>query len=55
MRELFEYRAPLGPLGRIVQRLFLTAYMRRFLMARMRELKTVAESDAWDRFMPPAT
>jgi hypothetical protein len=29
--------------------------MRRFLKARMRELKNVAESDAWGRFMPPET
>ena len=55
VRDVFEYRAPLGLLGRIAERLFLTAYMRRFLDARLRALKVLAESDAWVRFVPPAT
>jgi ligand-binding SRPBCC domain-containing protein len=53
MRDVFEYAAPLGPLGRLAERLFLTAYMRRFLEARNRELKAVAESDDWAQFVPP--
>jgi len=52
MRDVFEYRAPLGPLGSVAERLFLTAYMRRFLSARMRELKALAESEAWIGFVP---
>jgi ligand-binding SRPBCC domain-containing protein len=55
LRDVFDYRAPLGPLGWLAERLFLSAYMRRFLLARMRELKVLAESDAWARFVPPAT
>ena len=55
MRDVFDYRAPLGPVGWLVERLFLSAYMRRFLLVRMRELKALAESDAWARFVPPAT
>jgi hypothetical protein len=55
VRDVFEYRAPLGPLGRLVERLFLTAYMRRFLEGRAWELKTLAESDGWVQFLPPAT
>ena len=55
LRDVFEYRAPLGPLGWVAERLFLTAYMRRFLLARMRELKTLAESAAWVELVPPAT
>src|SRR5262245_8946991 len=54
LRDDFDYRAPLGPLGWLAERLFLTAYMRRLLFARMRELKVLAESDAWVRFVPPA-
>src|SRR5262245_62035929 len=28
MRDVFDFRAPLGPLGRLAESLFLTAYMR---------------------------
>ena len=52
MRDVLEYAAPLGPLGRLAERLFLTAYLRRFLEARNRELKAVAESDLWRQFVP---
>ena len=55
LRDVFDYRAPLGPVGRVAEHLFLTAYMRRFLLARLHELKTLAESDAWVEFIPPAT
>ena len=44
MRDVFDYAAPLGPLGWIAERLFLTAYMRRFLEARNDVLKAVAET-----------
>jgi ligand-binding SRPBCC domain-containing protein len=53
IRDVFEYTAPLGLLGRIAERLFLTAYLRRFLEARNRELKAVAESRVWVQFIPP--
>ena len=52
MRDVFDFRAPLGPLGRVAERLFLTRYMRRFLAGRARALKEVAESDAWRRYLP---
>jgi ligand-binding SRPBCC domain-containing protein len=52
LRDVFDYRAPLGPLGWIAERLFLNAYMRRFLLARMRALKALAESGDWIRFTP---
>jgi len=51
VREVFDYQAPFGLLGRIAERLFLTAYMRRFLLARGRALKVLAESSAWRRFL----
>jgi ligand-binding SRPBCC domain-containing protein len=54
LRDVFDYRAPLGPLGWLAERLFLSAYMRRFLLIRVRELKVLAESDAWAKFVPPA-
>lgn len=55
MRDVFEYAAPLGLVGKLAERLFLTAYMRRFLKARNRELKAVAESSEWVQFVPPVT
>lgn len=55
LRDVFDYRAPLGPLGWLAERLFLSAYMRRFLATRLRALKALAESDAWVRFVPSTT
>ena len=52
MRDVLDFAAPLGPLGRLAERLFLTAYMRRFLEARNRELRAVAESEEWRRYLP---
>ena len=43
MRDDFDYTAPLGPLGRVADWLFLERYMRRLLLTRNRELKRVAE------------
>lgn len=54
VRDVFEYRAPLGPLGWVAEQLFLTAYMRRFLKARLSALKHMAESEAWVQFVPLA-
>lgn len=51
MTDVFEYVAPLGPLGRLAERLFLTRYMRRFLVERNRVLKDTAESDRWRRYL----
>ncbi|HEY8598503.1 MAG TPA: SRPBCC family protein [Thermomicrobiales bacterium] len=43
MGDDFDYTAPLGPLGKIADRLFLERYMRQLLLTRNRELKRVAE------------
>jgi ligand-binding SRPBCC domain-containing protein len=51
MRDVFDYRAPLGPLGWLAERLFLTRYLRTFLEARNRDIKLVAESSAWKEFV----
>lgn len=42
-RDVFDYDAPLGLLGRIAERTFLDRYMRRFLETRLRMLKEMAE------------
>ncbi|HKC90629.1 MAG TPA: SRPBCC family protein [Candidatus Limnocylindria bacterium] len=44
MIDTFTFASPLGPVGAIVDRLFLTGYMRRFLVTRARELKRIAEA-----------
>lgn len=54
MRDVFDYDAPFGMLGDIVERVLLTAYMRRFLAERMAVIKRVAESDAWPRYLGSA-
>ncbi len=46
MRDVFSYEAPLGFLGRVAEGLFLTRYMRRFLVKRAAILKTIAEDAA---------
>lgn len=51
MRDIFDYEAPLGPLGRLVERLLLTRYLRRFLEERNRQVKAVAESEDWTRYV----
>jgi ligand-binding SRPBCC domain-containing protein len=55
MTDRFEFRSPLGPLGWLVDRVFLTSYMRRFLEQRNAVLKRMAESEEWKRFLKPST
>jgi ligand-binding SRPBCC domain-containing protein len=45
MRERFDFDAPYGVVGRLFTLLVLERYLRRFLLARMRVIKEVAESD----------
>jgi ligand-binding SRPBCC domain-containing protein len=46
MIDTFTFTSPLGPLGAIVDRLFLAAYLRRFLISRAAALKRIAENAA---------
>ena len=52
MIDRFDFAAPLGPLGRLAEVLFLTRYLRRFLENRNALLKAWAESDEWKRHLP---
>jgi ligand-binding SRPBCC domain-containing protein len=45
MRDVFDYTAPLGLLGIVADRLFLTSYMRRFIVRRNREIARLAEDE----------
>ena len=54
MKDRFEFQSPLGILGKIVEQLFLRAYMERFLVQRNRVLKELAESKKWSRYLQNA-
>ena len=51
MKDTFEFKAPLGILGRMVELMFLKSYMKRFLERRNAELKATAESDRWKEIL----
>ncbi len=51
MGDELNFQAPLGLLGRLAETLFLTRYMRRFLIERNRVLKELAESDQWAPYL----
>lgn len=55
MIDRVDFQSPLGFLGVIVDRLFLTSYMRRFIVQRNRVLKQTAESDAWKKYLEEPT
>ncbi len=47
MKDDFNYEAPMGFLGKMVESLFLTNYLRKFLVGRNQMIKEYAESDRW--------
>ena len=51
MQDQFDFVAPLGILGRIAERLFLTSYMKRFIVERNAVLKSIAEGEDWHRYL----
>ena len=51
MIDVLDFRAPLGPLGRLAEWLFLTRYMRRFLIERNSVLKELAENGPWEQYL----
>jgi ligand-binding SRPBCC domain-containing protein len=55
MSDRFEFKSPLGILGRIADWLFLATYMRRFIVRRNAVLKQLAESGDWSRYVQHAS
>ena len=51
MRDVFDFESPLGILGRIADHLFLTRYLKGFLMIRNAMIKETAETDQWRRYL----
>ena len=54
MVDRFEFESPFGFIGHFVDRLFLAGYMRRFLVRRNQELKKMAESEDWKKYVAAA-
>jgi ligand-binding SRPBCC domain-containing protein len=46
IKDIFEYKSPLGIIGQLADKLFLEKYMRNFLVSRANELKKIAEIEA---------
>ena len=53
MRDICDYAAPFGIIGRMVEELILTKYLRRLLETRNAFIKQIAESEEWRRYLPP--
>ncbi len=50
MVDILRFRAPLGPLGWIAERILLSRYLTRFLQERGLALKVLAESGDWAHY-----
>lgn len=51
MKDDFDYRSPLGPLGIVADVVFLEAYMTKLLEERNAVIKRFAESDEWKQIL----
>ena len=52
MKDVFSFKAPMGILGKLANKLFLEAYMSNFLKGRNKILKEYAESGKWREILP---
>lgn len=52
IKDIFEYKSPLGWLGKLADFLFLKRYMTNLLEERNRVIKKYAESDLWREVLP---
>ena len=52
MKDVFCFAAPLAVLGRLAEIAFLHRYMQALLRERSTVLKEIAESSAWQRYLP---
>ncbi|WP_126651590.1 SRPBCC family protein [Chryseobacterium aureum] len=48
MTDIFEFESPLGIIGKLLNTVFLTGYLRKFLLKRNEMIKTIAESSVHD-------
>jgi ligand-binding SRPBCC domain-containing protein len=54
MRDVFQFAAPFGILGRVAETAVLQRYMQALLDERNAVLREIAESSAWRRYLPSA-
>lgn len=47
MVDIFEYQSPLGFLGKFIDKIILTGYLKQLLIDRNRTIKEFAESEKW--------
>lgn len=52
MTDVFHFESPFGWLGKIVNAIFLTRYMKRLLLQRNNVIKLYAETDRWKSVLP---
>ena len=53
MRDVFQFAAPLGILGRVAEFVVLRRYMRALLCERNAVIREIAESTVWRQYLPP--
>ena len=51
MTDIFDYKSPLGFLGKLADKLFLKNYMSKLLKERNRIVKEFAESEKWKELL----
>jgi ligand-binding SRPBCC domain-containing protein len=51
MIDMLEFEAPYGSMGKLFNKVYLTAYLKRLVEERNKVLKEVAESDKWRKFL----
>ncbi len=51
MIDIIEFESPYGALGRFVNRLYLTNYLKKLIEVRNQSIKEVAESEKWRKFL----
>lgn len=51
MTDVFDFRSPFGPLGRLADALFLAGYMKRLLAKRNACIRQAAESEQWKQVL----
>ena len=51
MTDVFDFTSPLGIIGKIANKIFLTNYMKKFLITRNQIIKEYAESNKWKEIL----
>jgi ligand-binding SRPBCC domain-containing protein len=51
MIDLFHFETPYGGIGKLVNKTYLIRYMKKLLEQRNKQIKEIAESDRWKKFI----